>query len=139
MTDEGHTLARRYHTSGYFPSLVTRHFKEAFIMFGIGMPEFLLILVVALIVLGPKKLPELARSIGKGLAELKKSTEEIKENLNVGEELQEVQKDLTNIIEPTQYLDPPLSPPLSEDKEEKPEAEPAVVTPAPSFPKAPDA
>lgn len=108
-------------------------------MFGIGMPEFLLILVVALIVLGPKKLPELARSIGKGLAELKKSTEEIKENLNVGEELQEVQKDLTNIIEPTQYLAPPLSPPLSEDKEEKPEAEPAVVTPAPSFPKAPDA
>jgi Tat protein translocase TatB subunit len=107
-------------------------------MFGIGMPEFLLILVVALIVLGPKKLPELARSIGKGLAELKKSTEEIKENLNVGEEFKEVQKDLTNIIEPTQYLDPPLSPPLSEDREEKSEAEPAAVTPA-SFPKAPDA
>ena len=41
-------------------------------MFGIGMPEFLLILVVALVVLGPKRLPELARSLGRGLAELKK-------------------------------------------------------------------
>lgn len=48
-------------------------------MFGIGMPELLLILAVALIVLGPKKLPELARALGKGLAEFRRATEELKE------------------------------------------------------------
>ena len=41
-------------------------------MFGIGMPELLLILALALVVLGPKKLPEIARSLGRGLAELKR-------------------------------------------------------------------
>jgi TatA/E family protein of Tat protein translocase len=47
-------------------------------MFGIGMPELLLILALALIVLGPKKLPELARALGKGMAEFRKATDELK-------------------------------------------------------------
>ena len=48
-------------------------------MFGIGMPELLLILGLALIVLGPKKLPELARALGKGLAEFRRATDELKD------------------------------------------------------------
>jgi Tat protein translocase TatB subunit len=63
-------------------------------MFGIGLPELLLILVVALVVLGPKRLPELARSLGRALAELKKTAEDLKENLNVDEEWREVKKKL---------------------------------------------
>jgi sec-independent protein translocase protein TatB len=47
-------------------------------MFGIGMPELLLILALALIVLGPKKLPELAKALGKGLAEFRRATEDLK-------------------------------------------------------------
>jgi TatA/E family protein of Tat protein translocase len=47
-------------------------------MFGIGMPELLLILGLALIVLGPKKLPELAKALGKGLAEFRRATDELK-------------------------------------------------------------
>ena len=47
-------------------------------MFGIGMTELLLIMGLALIVLGPKKLPDLARSLGKGFAEFKRSTDELK-------------------------------------------------------------
>jgi len=66
-------------------------------MFGIGMPEFLLILVVALVVLGPKRLPELARSLGRGLAELKKTTGDLKQNIDLGEDLNKVQKDLQEV------------------------------------------
>ena len=43
-------------------------------MFGIGMPELLLILAVALIVLGPKKLPELGKAFGSSLREFKNAT-----------------------------------------------------------------
>jgi Tat protein translocase TatB subunit len=66
-------------------------------MFGIGMPEFLLILVVALVVLGPKRLPELARSLGRGLAELKKTTGDLKQNIDLGEDLNKVQQDLQEV------------------------------------------
>jgi sec-independent protein translocase protein TatA len=51
-------------------------------MFGIGMPELLLILVVALIVIGPKKLPDIAKALGKGLAEFKRAADEIKTAVN---------------------------------------------------------
>ncbi len=46
-------------------------------MFGIGLPELLVIMVVALIVLGPKRIPEVARTLGKGLAEFRRATGDI--------------------------------------------------------------
>ncbi|MSP38041.1 MAG: twin-arginine translocase TatA/TatE family subunit [Deltaproteobacteria bacterium] len=48
-------------------------------MFGIGMSELILILGLALIVLGPKKLPELAKTLGKGLAEFRRATDDLKD------------------------------------------------------------
>jgi Tat protein translocase TatB subunit len=45
-------------------------------MFGIGMQELLIILVIALIVVGPKKLPELAKSLGRGFAEFKRTADD---------------------------------------------------------------
>jgi sec-independent protein translocase protein TatB len=50
-------------------------------MFGIGTSELLVILVVALIVLGPKRLPEVARTLGKGLAELRRATSGLTDEL----------------------------------------------------------
>jgi len=50
-------------------------------MFGIGLPEMIVILAVALIVVGPDKLPDMARSIAKWMFELKKTVNEVKDSL----------------------------------------------------------
>lgn len=51
-------------------------------MFGIGFPELLLIMAIALIVLGPKRLPDLARALGRGFSEFKKATDELKQTFD---------------------------------------------------------
>jgi len=51
-------------------------------MFGIGFQEMLIILVVVLIFFGPKRLPDLAKSLGKGIAEFKKASEEVRKGID---------------------------------------------------------
>jgi Tat protein translocase TatB subunit len=50
-------------------------------MFGIGMQELLIILVIALIVVGPRKLPELAKSLGRGFAEFKRTADDFQSTM----------------------------------------------------------
>jgi len=68
-------------------------------MFGsIGPMELILIFVVALLVFGPKKLPEIGRSVGKAIREFKKTSEEIKSRIEEEIEASEV-KDVVKTLE----------------------------------------
>ena len=64
-------------------------------MFGIGTTELLIILVLALILLGPKKLPQLARSLGRSVNELRRVVDELKES--VEEEMEPLKEELRNL------------------------------------------
>ncbi len=66
-------------------------------MFGIGMPELIVILAVALIVIGPKKLPDLAQSLGRALNEFKKASRDFKDSLDIDDNLSDIKKNLTEI------------------------------------------
>jgi Tat protein translocase TatB subunit len=70
-------------------------------MFGIGMPELLVIAVIALLVVGPKKLPDIAKALGKGLSEFRKATDSatatIKETLRTDELRDELKKDVDGL------------------------------------------
>jgi TatA/E family protein of Tat protein translocase len=66
-------------------------------MFGMGMPEILLILAIALIVIGPKKLPDLAKSMGKAFGEFKRATQDFKQALDVQDDLRSVKRTFDDI------------------------------------------
>jgi Tat protein translocase TatB subunit len=68
-------------------------------MFDIGMPELIVIFIVALLVLGPKKLPELARAIGKGLGELKRALQDAKDKVET--EFEEATSDIRETLKDT--------------------------------------
>ena len=63
-------------------------------MFGIGMPELMVIAVIALLVVGPKKLPEIAKALGKGLSEFRKVTESATDTLKKKLKTDELKKDM---------------------------------------------
>ena len=61
-------------------------------MFSFGAMEILVILAVALIVVGPKKLPDLAKTLGKGLREVRKAADELKSNITENEAYQDLRE-----------------------------------------------
>jgi sec-independent protein translocase protein TatB len=90
-------------------------------MFGIGMPEMLLICAIALIVIGPKKLPDLAKSLGRAFGEFKKATSDLKESLEVDTDLSDVSKPFDEITDDIKHsLDSPADPMANESSESDP-------------------
>ena len=65
-------------------------------MFGLGMPEVLMILAIALIVIGPKKLPDLAKTLGRAMGEFKRSAQDFKRSLDV----ETTVKDIKDVADP---------------------------------------
>ncbi len=96
-------------------------------MFGIGMPEMLLLLAIALVVIGPKKLPDLAKSLGRAMREFKKATNELKETMQIDNDLADVKKAFNDISDDVQEtMDSKIKPEKKSENQvqpDKPEAD----------------
>ena len=83
--------------------------KKGEIMFGIGFNEILIILIIALLIIGPKKLPEIAKALGKGYREFRKSFEDLEKEFNIDEDDEHEKFDEVKVVGKKKL----------EDKEEK--------------------
>lgn len=63
-------------------------------MFGIGFPELLLVMALALVVIGPKRLPDIARALGRGFSEFKRATDELKTTFQDEMKTEEIKQQL---------------------------------------------
>ena len=99
-------------------------------MFGMGMGELLLILVVALLVVGPDKLPTAARAIGKGIRDFRKHTHDLQSTLEQDEKLGEAVRELKSALrdDPLRAARPAPRPPPTPPT---PATPPAIAEPQP--------
>ena len=81
-------------------------------MFGIGMQEIVLICAIALIVVGPRRLPEIAKALGKGYGEFRRAFDEMKRNVETDFQTDEIRRSLLDLPPPPPPV--PFVPPQTE-------------------------
>jgi len=119
-------------------------------MFGLGMPEIFLILAIALIVIGPKKLPDLAKTLGRAMGEFKRSAQDFKKSIDLDTTLKDIETpapDLKDIIKDVNQEnetivepgdDPNMTGSKNQDSTEKEAPETSSKEPASPAPKDPE-
>ena len=105
-------------------------------VFGLGVPELIFIMVLALLIFGPKRLPEIGRTIGRGMSEFRKASNDLKRTINVELALDEQPAPPVEPYRSSPQLDAMRAPrstapaaPL--DDRPDPEPEPLLGSPAP--------
>jgi Tat protein translocase TatB subunit len=96
-------------------------------MFGIGFPELLLIMAVALIVVGPSRLPDLARALGRGYAEFRRATDELKQTFEQDDTVREIKQEFHSAQQQVLYGERPSTRKAAEPaagKEPEPDSQP---------------
>lgn len=90
-------------------------------MFGVGSSELVIILIIALLILGPKEIPKVARTIGKGMRELQRAKDELKKNIEFEDNpVSEIKSDITDMINETRDdIQNEFKSAVSEEKSEK--------------------
>jgi sec-independent protein translocase protein TatB len=88
-------------------------------MFGIGLPELVIILIVALLVVGPSKLPEVARSVGKALGQFRRMADDVKETFALELDREEEKKEEPKVSEKPEGEDGESLAPVAAHEDEK--------------------
>src|SRR5215475_6991567 len=107
-------------------------------MFGLGMGEIMVILIVALLVLGPAKLPDAAKQIGKAIRELRKHTQNLQDTIEQDEAIGGTVRELKSALRgdvlytPPPNVKPPDEKPVAQNEPHPESAAPPIATPPPA-------